>query len=531
MKQTAIVLLALLQYAIVLNAAPSDPSLKVASHDFMDAFSKRAVLIDSLMHKIDSVEALPKNAVNEYQLGRLWLNIQVDSALAHMRVANDIAMQNHEQSLHIMAGSAICSMLPHINASGEALHHFHELDTMGASHEAMLSYHIAGQSIWFTLANSSVLDTIQHIYKRNGAVHSRAICAMTHPNDVRHNLAAAYNAYVQGHNAVLAANLNELLNNPNASHHDKAEANLLFARHYLRKNISDTAMAKYYALRSGAEFIRAADMHTSTPALAALLLIDDPSIPIGPEALHTELGNALKSGSSIAANESAPYLHILTDMNTATIHQQKIALVSLGVVTIILASWLTIALIQNRKRKAAMKQAHDLANKIQKQSIKHKQEYLAKFIRLSDSYMTSTEEFLRSARRRLSAGQINDLKIQLKDNQFIENQLRMFCATFDSAFLSIFPNFVNEVNELLLPDKKLDTPAPRTLTTELRIAAFARLGVEDSAKVARFLGLSLTTVYTYRNKLRAKALNRSSFYADLQLLPDNSIPHNTQPQP
>ena len=52
MKQTAIVLLALLQYAIVLNAAPSDPSLKVASHDFMDAFSKRAVLIDSLMHKL-----------------------------------------------------------------------------------------------------------------------------------------------------------------------------------------------------------------------------------------------------------------------------------------------------------------------------------------------------------------------------------------------------------------------------------------------------------------------------------------------
>lgn len=182
MKQTAIVLLALLQYAIVLNAAPSDPSLKVASHDFMDAFSKRTALIDSLMHKIDSVKALPKNAVNEYQLGRLWQNIQVDSAIAHMRVANDIAMQNHEQSLHIMAGSAICSMLPHINASGEALHHFHELDTMGASHEAMLSYHIAGQSIWFTLANSSVLDTIQHIYKRNGAVHSRAICAMTRTN-------------------------------------------------------------------------------------------------------------------------------------------------------------------------------------------------------------------------------------------------------------------------------------------------------------------------------------------------------------
>lgn len=527
MKKTAITLISLLQFAIAMNAAPPDTSPGVASRDFVDAFSRRSDFIEQRMHEIDSFTALPKNAINEYRLGCLWRNIQVDSALAHMRIANDLALLDNNFSLHVIAGSAICALLPHIDAAGEALYQFQNLDTVGASHEARLSYHMAGQEIWFTLANSVVLDTIRHIYNHNGAEHSRAICNMTHPNDVRHNLAAAHNAFVLGHNAVLVANLNEVLNNPDATHHQKARANWLLARHYFREEIADSTMGKYYALRSAAEFIRDADLHTSKPALAALLLIDDPSTPIGPEALHTELGNALKSGSTIAAGESAPYLHMLTDMNAATIHRQRMALVALCILCLLLASWLAMTAIHNKRNKAAMIHAYNFANEIQKQSFINKQEYLAKFIKLSDSHMTSTEDFLRSGRRKLSAGQINDLKIQLKGNQLIAEQLSQFCATFDSAFLSTFPNFVNEVNRLLLPDKKLETPAPNTLTTELRIAAFARLGMEDSAKMARFLGLSLTTVYTYRNKLRAKAVNRSSFYSDLQHLPDNNVSTTT----
>lgn len=531
MKKTAITLLSLLQFAIAMNAAPPDISPGVASRDFVDAFSKRSYFIEQRMHKIDSMSALPRNAINEYRLACLWRNIQVDSGLAHMRIANDLALRDKNFSLHVIAGSSICAILPHIDAAGEALYHFQHLDTVGASREARLKYHMAGQEIWFTLASSVVLDTIRYIYNQNGAAHSRAICEMTHPNDVRHNLAAAHNAFVQGHNAVLVANLNEVINNPKATHHEKARANWLLARHYLREEIGDSVMGKYYALRSAAEFIRDADLHTSKPALAALLLIDDPSTPIGPEALHTELGNALKSGSTIAAVESAPYLHILTDMNAATIHRQRMALVALCILCLLLASWLAMTTIYSRRNKAALKHAYDFAEEIQKQSFTNKQDYLAKFIKLSDSYMTSTEDFLRSARRKLSAGQVNDLKLQLKGNQLIDEQLRMFCATFDSAFLSTFPNFVNEVNELLLPDKKLEIPAKNTLTTELRIAAFARLGMEDSAKVARFLGLSLTTVYTYRNKLRAKAVNRSTFYSDLQSLPDNIVSNTAQPHP
>jgi len=51
------------------------------------------------------------------------------------------------------------------------------------------------------------------------------------------------------------------------------------------------------------------------------------------------------------------------------------------------------------------------------------------------------------------------------------------------------------------------------LTPELRILAFMRLGLDDSSKIARFLNLSVNTVYTYRNRMKNRASDRDNFEA------------------
>lgn len=91
----------------------------------------------------------------------------------------------------------------------------------------------------------------------------------------------------------------------------------------------------------------------------------------------------------------------------------------------------------------------------------------------------------------------------------------MFYDNFDDVFVKIYPTFVDEVNALLQPDRRISLPEGAVLNTELRIMAFMRLGVDDSARIARFLGLSLNTIYTYRNKLKGKALNRETFDRDV----------------
>ena len=45
-----------------------------------------------------------------------------------------------------------------------------------------------------------------------------------------------------------------------------------------------------------------------------------------------------------------------------------------------------------------------------------------------------------------------------------------------------------------------------------------RLGIDDSSQIARFLGLSLNTIYTYRNKMKSRAINREKFEEEVLLI-------------
>ena len=117
--------------------------------------------------------------------------------------------------------------------------------------------------------------------------------------------------------------------------------------------------------------------------------------------------------------------------------------------------------------------------------------------------------------RKLKAGQVKDLYDDVEAGKYLQRQTEKYFEVFDSTFLGCFPGFVDELNKLLLPDKTLALLPGDRLSPELRLAAFMRLGVNDSNKLANALSLSLNTIYTYRNRLRGRALKRDSFEEDL----------------
>ena len=74
---------------------------------------------------------------------------------------------------------------------------------------------------------------------------------------------------------------------------------------------------------------------------------------------------------------------------------------------------------------------------------------------------------------------------------------------------------MNEVNQLLRPEEKIELEEGELLNTDLRILAFMRLGVDDSTRIAQVLNYSVHTIYAYRNRLRNRALNRDSLENDV----------------
>ena len=93
----------------------------------------------------------------------------------------------------------------------------------------------------------------------------------------------------------------------------------------------------------------------------------------------------------------------------------------------------------------------------------------------------------------------------------MEEELNEFYKNFDRSFLKIFPNFVEDFNELLPDEEKITPRQDEHLTTKLRIYALIRLGINDSAKIASLLRYSITTIYTYRSKLKKSSLYKETF--------------------
>lgn len=144
-----------------------------------------------------------------------------------------------------------------------------------------------------------------------------------------------------------------------------------------------------------------------------------------------------------------------------------------------------------------------------------KEMYISQFLNLCTTYMDKLHQFCKIAERKISTGHADELYKLVTSGRFAEEQSQEFYDTFDRTFLHIYPNFVAEVNKLLRPEERIELAENELLNTDLRILAFMRLGVEDCTRIAQVLNYSVHTIYSYRNRLRNRAVNRDSLENDI----------------
>lgn len=137
--------------------------------------------------------------------------------------------------------------------------------------------------------------------------------------------------------------------------------------------------------------------------------------------------------------------------------------------------------------------------------------YVGMFIGLCSNYASRLEQMSKLVVRKISAGQSDDLVKLISSGRFATDDNDEFYKLIDSALLEILPDFVEKINTLLLPEKQISLKEEEPLTPELRIYAFVRLGVDQSTRIAQILNYSVNTVYSYRNRMRNRAIDRENF--------------------
>jgi hypothetical protein len=184
-----------------------------------------------------------------------------------------------------------------------------------------------------------------------------------------------------------------------------------------------------------------------------------------------------------------------------------------------------------RKKQAASRKIEEMNQELTAQNIqvlgtnnemkevnRIKDEYIGRFLQLSSNLIKRGEEHGKMLNRLARDRKLDDLYAELKSQQFLNGGIRMFHQNFDEAFLNIYPDFIAEVNKLMTEENQF-TPSEdgyKKLTTELRILALLRLGIADNQEIADILRSSITTIYTYRSKLKAKAINKEAFEDDIR---------------
>lgn len=141
-----------------------------------------------------------------------------------------------------------------------------------------------------------------------------------------------------------------------------------------------------------------------------------------------------------------------------------------------------------------------------------KEKYIGQFINLCSVYIDKLDEYRRSVHKKIVSKQIEQLKQMTSSADYLDNELKKLYMNFDTAFLQLFPDFVDRFNDLLTDGEKITLKKGELLNTELRIYALIRLGIDDSTHIAEFLRYSLNTIYNYRARVRNKAkVSRDDF--------------------
>ena len=139
------------------------------------------------------------------------------------------------------------------------------------------------------------------------------------------------------------------------------------------------------------------------------------------------------------------------------------------------------------------------------ESSKIKEELIGLFFKTCSSYIDMLQTVTRETQHYIKLGKYNEVLRLLKTME-IDKEKEHLYKMLDSSFLTMFPDFIAAFNALL-PEEDRVWPKPgETLNPTVRIFALMRLGVTGNEAIAKILDYSVSTIYTYKARIKSRAL-------------------------
>lgn len=387
-------------------------------------------------------------------------------------------------------------------------------------------YHIR-RTVYGHMADYTAVGPDRDRYLRLTNTYRDSILSVNAPNTLPYAITLADSLNVSGQPQRARETLESFMTTNNLSEHDRAICAWTLAEAYNLLDMQE--QRKEWLLISSISDLKSAVREYVSLRELAMQLYAEGDLENAYRYLSIAVDDAARCNARQRIVELSALYPLINRIYIEKVRNQKRALMrTVAIITILLVTVALLALYMRRqmgriaRARLEIQQAYEQLNEVTRQlkasnerlseanhdiaeNSELKEVYIGRYMDQCLGYIGKLDAFRRQIGKQLAARQEAEVMKAVKSSAMIDEEFKAFYEQFDQTFLSLFPDFVEDMNRLLLPEEAIVPRKPGTLTSELRVYALIRLGITDSNRIAKFLRYSVTTIYNYRTKVRNKA--------------------------
>jgi len=374
------------------------------------------------------------------------------------------------------------------------------------STDTKIDYYTCKSRLYYDMADYNKMPEFRKRYNdRGNVIIDSAIMLLPQNNSRYWSAVGLKNMKTEKYSEAIDA-FQKMINSQNYSEHDFAIATSSIA--YILGLQGNKDEAKKYLIQAAIADIKSSTKETVALRNLAQLLYKERDITTAVVYIRQALKDASFYNARHRQLEIGNILPIIEGERVNIIEKQRDRVELFVVFIMILVIALVFALYFIRKSLKHLqiaKQEIQATNQDLMDANLIKNEYIGYFFNQNSEFIEKLGFLQRWVNKKVIAKQYDELK-KFPQNMDIQKEREALFERFDKIFLKIFPNFVEEFNKLLKPEEQIHLKNDELLNTDLRIYALIRLGINDVEKIAHFLDYSVNTIYTYKTKIKSKAL-------------------------
>ena len=497
----------------------------------------RLRMLDSLKSDLRKADDLHKKYAIEKELFAGYQSFVVDSALLYAQKKLSLAQRLNDAEELSYSYLDVASMLIKGGNYKEANEVLQRLNVRNASSNLRNYYYTVNQDLYTTLQTVSLTANERKLYNEKSSLYKDSILSLKLDPSVW----VVTDRMMDKHRYKDALQI-LLKEYPTLNVDDRRMAYVAYSISDIYRLMGNREKEKQYLIVSAIADIKSAVKEYISLRRLATLLYEDGDIERSYLYMKRALEDAIYCNARLRVIEVSDIMPIINkayeDKTQREKHVTLLALVSISVLSLMLIGLLFLLRRQMKKlsvtqralrdKNAELYKLNDVLSKTNdalsesndslSEASRIKDMYIAQFMTECSTYIDKMELYRKQLRKVATTGSKTELLDILKSPTFIEKEVDAFFATFDATFLSLFPNFVHDFNQLLLPESQVVNKKDKRLNTELRICALIRLGISDNERLAAFLRCSKATIYSYRSRTRLKSLQPDLFEEQLMNL-------------